>query len=128
RVAENMRNRSKQVELDPPLPHLDHRRLLGSGTEQRGLGIECFEVAADRNRLGNDRSVIELEGRNALKWIDRGVRGRLVRQLAEVDLLGWHRDALFRLEHLHPARIGGATSVKELHFSPFVNPAILSRS
>jgi hypothetical protein len=128
RVAKNMRDRPEQMEFNPPLPHLDHRRLLGPRAEQRWLGVERFEIAADRDRLGNDRAVIELKGRHPLQWIDRGVGGRLVRQFAQIDLLGRHRDPLFRQEDLDPAGIGRPAPVIELHLSPFVNPGILSRA
>src|SRR5205814_1434849 len=90
--------------------------------EQWRLGMERFEIAADRDRLGNDRAVIELQGRHPLQRIDRGIGGRLVRQFAQIDLLGRHRDPLFRQEDLDPAGIGRPAPVIELHLSPFVNP------
>jgi len=65
---------------------------------------------------------------NPLQRIDCGVCGRLVRQFAEIDLLGRYRNPLFRQEDLDPARIGRPAPVIKLHLSPFVNPGVLSRA
>ena len=42
---------AEQMEFDPPLPHLDHRHLLGAGPEQRRLGVELLEIPAYGDRF-----------------------------------------------------------------------------
>ena len=96
----------------------------GAGAEQRRLGMELLEIAADRDRFGDDRAVVELERRHALQRVDRGIGGDLCASLPEIDLLGRHRDALFGQEHLDPPGIGRPAAVIKLHLSSFVNPGI----
>jgi hypothetical protein len=40
-------DRHEPVELDPPVPHLDHRALSRISTEQRRVGVQLLKVAAD---------------------------------------------------------------------------------
>src|SRR5215211_2012325 len=58
-VAKDMRNRKQQVQLEAAIPHLDARKLQRAASEQRRIGLERLEVAADRDRLRDYRAVVE---------------------------------------------------------------------
>src|SRR5260370_6705377 len=51
-VAERSRRHPQYFELHPPIPHLDDRLVLRIYAHQARLGLEVFEVAANRDRLG----------------------------------------------------------------------------
>jgi hypothetical protein len=109
------------MQLDTPLPHLDKRRALCAGAEQRRRRMQRFDVAADRNRLGEDRAIVEDQRGYPLQGIDRGEGRRLVRERAEVDLLGRYCDALFSQKYPHPSWVWCPSPVEELHLIPPVN-------
>src|ERR1700689_163902 len=51
-VLERTCGNGKQVQLHSPIPHLDERLLAIVLAHQVRLGMEAFEVAADRDRFG----------------------------------------------------------------------------
>src|SRR6185295_11205063 len=59
RVAKDVRHRRQKMLLDPTLPHLDARDLERAAAEQRRLGLQLLEIAADRDRLGDHRAIVE---------------------------------------------------------------------
>src|SRR5215213_7835763 len=114
-VAENRRDRAEQAELEAPLPHLDTSPLERAGAEQRRLGMQLLEIAADRDRLADHGPVVELEGRSALQRIDGHIGRRLVLEPGKVDRDDRDRDAFLGEKYPHPARVRRPAGVVELH-------------
>jgi hypothetical protein len=50
----------QEMQFHPALPHLHDGCFLGALPEQRRLGMQRLEVPADRNRLAEDRAIVEL--------------------------------------------------------------------
>jgi hypothetical protein len=69
RVAEAAGGVREHAELHAALPHLDERLVARVDAEQRRLRVEALEVQADRDRLGEDRAVVELEDRHAAERV-----------------------------------------------------------
>jgi len=69
--------------------------------------MEPFEIAADRDRLGEEAAVVQLEDRHATEGVPCPVRGREVLAAAEIDR---HRlgcgNALLLQEDLDAAGVG----------------------
>ena len=66
-VTIGLRDREQQVELGLALPHLDFGALARAGPEQRGLGMQLLEIAADGDRFGDEVAVVEFERGHALE-------------------------------------------------------------
>ncbi len=114
-MAEGVDDGKHQAQLQASLPHFDHRALQRADAEQRRVGMQLFDVAADRHRFGDDRSVVEFERRDALEGIERGKGLGLVLHAREVDVDGRYRDALFRQEDPHAPRVGREVGIVKPH-------------
>src|SRR4051812_7442849 len=114
-MAKGGSDRAKKTELDPTLPHLHKGFSNCADAEQRRVGLHLFEVAADGDRLGDHRAVVELERRRALHGIERRELRRLVLHLVDVDRHARNRDALFGQKDAHPPRVWGAGLLVEFH-------------
>src|SRR3954447_16978688 len=77
--------------------------------------MQFLEVAADGDRLTDDRAVVELESRGSLQRVDGDVGRRLVLEPGKVDRDDRDRDALFGEKYPHPARVRRPAGVIELH-------------
>src|SRR5262245_2301257 len=110
-----MRDREKEMQFEPPVPHFDAGNLQRIASEQRRLGVKRFEIAADGNRFRDHGAVVEHQGGDPLQRIDRRVDLRLLLQGAEIDLLQGQRDALLGKKDPRAPRIGRPTSVVKLH-------------
>src|SRR6516164_9962909 len=66
---------AKKVNLSSAIPHFHNCGILGPSAEERWLWIQNFKTSADRNRLRDDRTVIEYERGHALQWVDRSIFG-----------------------------------------------------
>ena len=64
-VRDGAPDRAEQLELHAPIPAFDLRLLAGVAAEQVRLRMQRLQVAADRDRFGEMRSVVELEHRHA---------------------------------------------------------------
>ena len=78
------------MQFQAPVPHFDLGYLQCPAPEQRRIGVELLEIAADRDRFRDRDAVVEYQHRHALDRIDRGEGGRLLRHRAEIDLLQRH--------------------------------------
>jgi hypothetical protein len=114
-MAKHLGNAEQQVQLDAAAPHLDDSRIAPAAPEQRRLGLQCIEIAADCDRLGDHGAVVEDERRHPLHRIDRRVGGALVLQRADVDLLHRDLDTLLGEKDAHPARVWRTAAVIEFH-------------
>src|SRR6202789_395286 len=104
------------TEFPAPDPHLDQRLLARIAAEQRGLGMQRFEIAADRDRFGDERAVVEFQHRQLPERILLEEFRRLVLAPHQRDALLRHRDALLGKEDAHLARIGrGIVFTIEFH-------------
>ena len=115
KMAKHLGHAEQKPLLEPAIPHLDDRRVASAAAEQRRLGLQCFEIAADRDRFGDHSAVIENKGWYLLQWIDRRISRSLVLERSDIDLLFLDLDALFGQEYADPPRVGGTTAVVELH-------------
>ena len=114
-MLEYARHRQEQVQLDAPVPHFDQRGLERAAPEQRRIGLQRLEIAADGDRLRDHGAVVEHERRHPLHRIDRGIGLGALRHCPEIDLLGRDLDALLGQKYAHPPRIGGAAAIVEFH-------------
>src|SRR5271154_1260260 len=105
-MLERTRGNGKQVQLHSPVPHLDERLLAIVLAHQVGLGMQAFEVAADRNRFGEMGAVVELDEGQAARGILREHLRRAVLAGENVDLLGRDLESLFRYENSKASRVG----------------------
>ena len=71
-VAEDVGDRKQEVQLEPAIPHLDLRLLQRAPPEQRRLGMERLEIAADGDRFREYRAVVQYQRRHPLQRIDGG--------------------------------------------------------
>src|SRR5215204_2655150 len=106
------------MQFEPSVPHLDARNFTRAPTEQRGFRIERLEIAADRDRFGEDHAIVEDEHRHALDRIDGRKHRGFMLQGAEIDLLHRHRDAFLGEIDSYAARIGSAAAVIKSHTFP----------
>ena len=67
------RHRAQQIEFGAPVPHLDQRALQRAAAEQRRIGMQRLEIAADGDRFGDHRAVVENQRRQPLHRVDRGI-------------------------------------------------------
>src|SRR5271154_217324 len=81
------------------------------------MGLEGLEIAADGDRLGNDRTVVEHQSRHPLQGIDGGIGLRALLQFTEVDRLRWNGDAFLSQKNTPPPRVWRPATVIELHCS-----------
>ena len=119
-----------EIELRAPIPHFDQRALQRAAAEQRRIGLQRLEIAADGDRFGDHGAVVEHKRRKPLHRIDCGESFGAMLLRANVDLLGRNLDALLGEEDAHPPRVGRAAAVVELHSRPHSYPvdgATLSR-
>ena len=114
-MAEGVRHRQQEVHLHAPLPHLHPGLAKCALAEQRRLGVQFLEIAADGDGFGQDGPVVELENGKPLKRIALGDLLRAMPHRAHVDRNQRHVDALLREEDANPARVRRAASVIELH-------------
>src|SRR5262245_1149918 len=77
--------------------------------------MQHFEISTNRDRLGDDRAVIEHERGHSLQWIDLRIFRSLVLQFPDIDLYGWHRNTLFSEEDTYAAGVRCKLAVIELH-------------
>src|SRR5262245_17007041 len=117
RIAKDMGDRKQEMQLEPPVPHLDARHLERAAPEQRRLRLQRLEVAADCDRLRDHRAVIEDQRRHPHDRIDRGEGVRFLLHGAEIDRLDRHLDPLLRQKYPRAPRIGRAPPVVKLHAS-----------
>src|SRR5208282_1751123 len=114
-MLKHVRDRQVEVKLGTPAPHLDESAVERAAAEQRRIGLQRFEISADRNGLRNHGAIVEHKRRDALHRVNRSIGVGALLQFTEIDLLGWNLDSLFGEEYANPARIWGAASVEELH-------------
>src|SRR3546814_19766942 len=74
-----------------------------------------FEIAADRGRFIDDRSVVEDQRWHCASRIDRQIGWRELFVRAQVDRHRFDRHPLFREKNPYPARAWCPACVKELH-------------
>src|SRR5262249_51383525 len=72
-------------------------------------------MAADRDRLGEIRPVIELQDRHPTRWILCKEIRRAALTRENIDILQFKFDALFRREDANPARIWSHFMIVKLH-------------
>ena len=77
--------------------------------------MDLLKVAADRDRVGDHRAVVEHEHRHRAVGIDRTKRLGELLAIAQVDLFGRQADALFGREDTHAARARGGGAIVEFH-------------
>ena len=107
-VAEDLHDRKGDLEFHPALPHLDAGRLLRlAAAHQRRLGLDLLEVAADGDRLGDERAVVEFEDRNATHRVHLPEGLLPVLGLAQVDRHDRDLDALLGQKDAYAAAVGG---------------------
>jgi hypothetical protein len=98
------------------LPHLDLGLAERTAAEQRRLGVQFLEVAADGDGFGEDCAIVKFEHRQALQRIARGNIRLLVLHRPHVDGNPGHIDALFGQKHADAPRVRRPSPVKQLHF------------
>ena len=91
------------MKLGAPVPHFDQCALERAAAEQRRIGLQHLEIAADGDRFGDHGAIVKHERRHPLHRIDRGIGGRALLQFAEIDLLGRNLDPLFGQKICAPA-------------------------
>ena len=106
-VAPEGAHRGGEHELHPTHPHLDPGLFQGRDPEERRIGLDRLEIAADGHGLGDGLAVVEFQGRDLAQGIAGAVLGRLVLPRAKVERRLGQVDPLFGQEDAHPARIGG---------------------
>src|SRR5215467_5063991 len=77
--------------------------------------MQHFEISTNRNRLRDDRAVIEHKRGHSLQWIDRRIFPSLMLQFRDIDLFDWHRNTLFSLEDTYAPGVWHKLAVIELH-------------
>src|SRR6516164_6562122 len=96
------------IPLDPPQPGFNDGSFLCATPHQRRIGVELFEVAANRNDVGNRRTAIEFEYRNHAIRIQGAERRRELFAVAQIDLRGRHSKSktLLGKKNTHSTRAG----------------------
>ena len=105
----------EQLQFHPPVPHLDLRLLAQVAPEQVWLGMEPLQIAADRDRLGEIRPVVELQHRHSVGRVLRQEFGPAALTSENVDILHSKLDSPFRREDADPARIWSEGMTVKLH-------------
>src|SRR5262249_48335829 len=114
-VAEGPRSHRENLELHPPIPHLDNRLFLVILAHQVRLEMSSLEVAADGNRLGDTGAIIEFEYRKSTHRIDLQELGLAIVAARNVHLLVRNLDSFFSKKHAHTTRIGRLGKVVDFH-------------
>ena len=115
RVAEASRHVEHDLGLHPPVPHLDVGLVAGIGAKQRRLWLTLLEIAADGDRLGEARTVVELQHRHAGQRVLGDELGGEVALGGEVDLRLLDLDALLVQKDVDAAGVGGDGGRPEFH-------------
>src|SRR6516162_3618262 len=103
------------IPLDPPQPGFNDGSFLRAPPHQGRIGVELFEVAADRNDVGNRRTAIELEYRNHAIRIERTERRGELFAVAQINLHCRHGKTLFSQKNAHATRAGCRYAVVKFH-------------
>ena len=104
-----------ELELRPPVPHLDRRDLHRIRSEKIRLGMQGLEIAADGQRFGDDRPVVEFENGQPLERIARRDLRAPMFALCHIDRHHRHLDTLFGEKHADTPRIGRPAAIIEFH-------------
>ena len=113
-VARGVQDGQEAVELDAAVPHVDDRTRLRIAPEQRRFGLRfLFEIAADGNRFGDRRSVVEFEEGHAMEGIHRRPWFLELRAVAHIELHDGDGHALFDEKHAHALGVGGGSEIVE---------------
>jgi hypothetical protein len=75
KIYEMIRDRPKQFELHPPIPHLDYGSLKRRRPEERWLRMKLFDITADGDGFGNECPVIKFEQRHSAHWVRAKILG-----------------------------------------------------
>src|SRR5271170_444047 len=110
-VLERTCGNGKEVQLHSPVPHLDERLLAVVLAHQVRLGMQTFEVATDRDRLGEMGAIVELDERQAACRILREHLRRAVLAGENVDFLSRDLESLLRYENSEASRVGSERGI-----------------
>jgi len=105
----------EQAKLKTPLPHFDLSLAQGADAEQRRVRLHLLKITANGDGLTKRSAVVQDQNRNALKRIERRETLGALFELGQVDLDDWHDHLLFGEENAHPAWVGRAHRIVELH-------------
>ena len=72
-VPIGLRDRVEKLRTPAAVPHFDPARRGRRGRITLRLGMKLLEIAADRDRFGNDLAVVQLERGHGLETVDRGI-------------------------------------------------------
>src|SRR6516164_7032725 len=86
----------KQLQFHPPVPHLDLRLFAQAAPEHVWLGMKPLQVAADRDRLGETRPVVELQHRHSAGWVPCEEFRSAALTSENIDILQRKLDSFFR--------------------------------
>jgi hypothetical protein len=103
------------MQFQPALPHLGPRYAERAAPEQRRLGLDLLEIAADGDGFGQDRAIVQFENRQPLQRIAAAHFGAAVLERAHVDRHNRHVDSFLGQKDAHPARVGRAAAVEQFH-------------
>ncbi len=115
RVPKHSGHVGEKIDLGTPVPHLDDGGVLRTNSEQRRIGMQHLEIAANCNRLRNDSAVVENKRWHSLQRIDRRIFWSLVLHRHNVDLLGRNSNSLLGQKNSRAPRIWRQPTVIKLH-------------
>src|SRR5262249_20609796 len=123
RILNRASDCGEQLQFHPPVPHLDLRLLAQAAPEQVWLGMKPLQVAADRDRLGETRPVVELQHRHSAGWVLCQEFRSAALTSENIDILQRKLDSFFRREDTKPARILSHCMIVKLHCISHFEPS-----
>jgi hypothetical protein len=115
RVPEILSHWQEKIDLGAPVPHFDYADLNRRSAEKGRVGLNGFEIAADRHALRDCGSIVQDQNWHALDGIELGKVPGLVRSAHDVDLLEGNMNPFLSQEDPHPARIWRPPFVQDFH-------------